>query len=73
MSEGSANYVDTILGANSPLPTPILFPWGNDTAPLSPFLSTNVEGSVVMITNLYFEAYTPGAVFTAGTDYHDHQ
>ena len=67
--EGSANYADTILGTNSPLPTPILFPWGNDTAPLSPFLSTNVEGSVVVITNLYFEAYAPGAVFEAGIDY----
>jgi hypothetical protein len=69
VSEGSAGYTNYIVGTNFPMPTPILFPWGNDTAPLSPFLSTNVEGSVVLITNLYFEAYAPGAVFAAGIDY----
>jgi hypothetical protein len=67
--EGSTGYTNYVVGTNYPLPTPILFPWGNDTAPLSPFLSTNVEGSVVVITNLYFEAYTPGAVFAEDTDY----
>jgi hypothetical protein len=67
--EGGTGFVDTILGTNNPLPTPILLPWGNDTAPLSPFLSTNVEGSVVVITNLYFENITNGQVFASGTDY----
>jgi hypothetical protein len=69
VTEGAADYTNYVAGTNFPLPTPILLPWGNNTAPLSPFLSTNVEGSVVMITNVYFEAYTPGAVFASGTDY----
>jgi len=68
VSEGVAGYVDTILSHNNPLPAPILLPWGN-TAPLSPSLATNVEGSVVLLTNLYFQAYAPRAVFASGTDY----
>ncbi len=69
VSEGTTGYTNYIVGTNYPLPTPILLPWGNDSAPLSPFLSTNVEGSVVMITNLYFENVTNGQLFAAGTDY----
>jgi hypothetical protein len=69
VTEGGTGYTNYVVGTNYPLPTPILLPWGNDTAPLSPFLSANVEGSVVVITNLYFEAYSPGAVFVSGTDY----
>jgi len=68
VSEGSTGYVDTILSHNNPLPAPILLPWGN-TAPLSASLATNGEGSVVVLTNLYFSAYAPGAVFASGTDY----
>ncbi|HEY3854910.1 MAG TPA: hypothetical protein VGO67_10995 [Verrucomicrobiae bacterium] len=64
VSEGTTGYTNFVVGTNFPMPTPILFPWGNDVAPLSPELSTNVEGSVVVITNLYFAAYTPGALFT---------
>jgi hypothetical protein len=63
VTEGASGYTNYIVGTNYPQPTPILLPWGNDSAPLSPFLTTNVEGSVVVITNLYFEAYTPGALF----------
>jgi hypothetical protein len=69
VTEGAADYVDTILSHNSPEPTPILLPWGNNVAPLSAFISTNVEGSVVVMTNLYFEAYTPTAVFASGGTY----
>jgi len=69
VSEGSAGYVDSILSHNNPLPAPILLPWGNNPAPLSAGIATNVEGSVVVLTNLYFQAYTPGAVFASGTDY----
>jgi len=69
VTEGAADYVNTILSHNSPLPAPILLPWGNNPAPLSASLATNVEGSVVVLTNLYFEAYTPRAVFASGTDY----
>jgi hypothetical protein len=69
VTEGAAYNVDTILSHNYPLPTPILFPWGNNPAPLSAYLATNVEGSVVMLTNLWFEAYTPGAKFVGGTAY----
>ncbi len=68
VTEGAQGYVDTILGSNAPLPAPILFPWGN-TAPLSPFLSTNVEGSVVVLTNLYFELGGGTNTFASGTDY----
>jgi hypothetical protein len=68
VSEGNTGYQDIIVGTNGTLPAPILFPWGN-TAPLSPYIATNVEGSVVMLTNLYFEAYAPGAKFVSGTDY----
>jgi hypothetical protein len=63
VSEGSTGFTNYVVGTNFPQPTPILLPWGNNTAPLSPFITTNVEGSVVMLTNLYFEAYTPGALF----------
>jgi hypothetical protein len=69
VSEGGTGYVDTILSHNSPLPTPILLPWGNNPAPLSASIATNVEGSIVLLTNLYFQAYAPGAVFASGTDY----
>jgi hypothetical protein len=68
MSQNLPGYVDTILSHNSPLPAPILLPWGY-TAPLPGSIATNVEGSVVVLTNLYFEAYTPTAVFASGTDY----
>ena len=64
VNEGGTGYTNAIVGSNAPMPTPILLPWGNDTAPLSPFLSTNVEGAVVIITNVYFEDYTEGAIFT---------
>jgi hypothetical protein len=67
--EGGNGYVDTILSHNAPMPTPILFPWGNDVAPLSPFISTNVEGSVVVITNAYFVLGGGTNVFQSGTDY----
>ena len=46
------------------MPTPILLPWGNDTAPLSPFLSTNVEGKVVIITNVLLRGLYGRAIFT---------
>ncbi len=68
VSQNLPGYVDTILSHNSPLPSPILLPWGY-TAPLPGNIATNVEGSVVVLTNLYFEAYKPGAVFASGTDY----
>ena len=67
--EGTRYLVDTIISHNAPQPTPILLPWGNNPAPLSASLATNVEGSVVLITNLYFAAYTPGAVFVSGSNY----
>ncbi len=69
VTEGAAYNVDTILSHNNPLPTPILFPWGNNPAPLSAYIATNIEGSVVMLTNLWFEAYSPGAKFVGGTAY----
>jgi hypothetical protein len=68
VSEGDTGYVDEILGSNYPLPTPILLPWGY-TAPLPPEIATNVEGSVVMLTNLYFEMGGGGNVFASGVDY----
>jgi hypothetical protein len=66
VTEGALYYVDTILSHNSPLPTPIPLAWGY-TAPLPGDIATNVEGSVVIVTNFNFQGYTPGAVFASGT------
>ena len=68
VSEGDTGFVDEIVGSNHPLPTPILLPWGY-TAPLPANIATNVEGSVVMLTNLYFELGGGGNVFASGVNY----
>jgi len=67
VTEGGLYYVDTILSHGAAQPTPIPFAWGY-SAPLPGPIATNVEGSVVIITNFGFVGYAPGAVF-AGGDY----
>jgi hypothetical protein len=66
VTEGAQDYVDTIISSNAPLPTPILFPWGNNPGPLSASIATNIEGSVVMLTNVYFETGGGTNRFAAG-------
>ena len=62
VTEGEPGYTNYIVSHGSPQPTPILLPWGY-TPPLPANIASNVEGSVVMLTDLWFEAYSPGAVF----------
>jgi len=47
------------------LPAPIVFPWGYQTVN-EPFTVTNIEGSVIMLTNAYF---TNTGTFAAGVTY----
>lgn len=47
-------------------PTPILLPW-NEIANNQAYVVTNIEGSLVKLTNVYFE--TPGGDFAAGGTY----
>lgn len=47
------------------LPAPIVFPWGYQTVN-EPFTVTNIEGSVIMLTNVYF---TNTGTFASGVTY----
>jgi len=47
------------------LPAPIVFPWGYQTVN-EPFTVTNIEGSVILLTNAYF---TNTGTFVAGVTY----
>jgi hypothetical protein len=47
------------------LPAPIVFPWGYQTVN-EPFTVTNIEGSVIMLTNAYF---TNTGTFASGVTY----
>ncbi len=47
------------------LPAPMVFPWGYETVN-QPFTVTNIEGSIIMLTNVYF---TNTGNFAAGVTY----
>jgi hypothetical protein len=68
VTEGTTGYTNFIVSHGSPQPTPIPLAWGY-TSPLPGPIATNVEGSVVIITNLWFLNWTNGEVFVSGYNY----